>query len=186
MPKRLAVLASGTGTLLEAMIVAGVPIELVVVDRNCRAYSVAVKAGIPAVKHLRTFGRSFDRWVYTDSMVSILQGHKIELVAMAGFMTVFGPTMFETQAYAGKVLNTHPSLLPAFPGDHAVRDALAYGVKVSGFTIHWATAELDSGPIVVQEPVYVEEGDTVETLHERIKAQERIAYSELLHELVSE
>lgn len=186
MPKRLAVLASGTGTLLEAMIAAGVPIELVVVDRNCRAYSLATDAGITTIKHLRTFGRAFDRWAYTETMVTILRAHQIDLVAMAGFMTIFGPTMFEPEAYGGRVLNTHPSLLPAFPGDHAVRDALEYGVKVTGFTIHWATAELDSGPIVVQEPVYVEEGDTVETLHERIKAQERIAYSELLHELVTD
>ena len=89
-------------------------------------------------------------------------------------MTVLGRPMFD--AYGGRVLNTHPSLLPAFPGAHAVRDALAFGVKVTGCTVHIATARMDDGPILAQEAVPVLPDDTEATLHERIKAVERRLY----------
>jgi phosphoribosylglycinamide formyltransferase-1 len=76
-------------------------------------------------------------------------------------------------AFGGKYLNTHPALLPAFPGAHGVRDAMAYGVKVTGCTVHWADAGVDTGPIIAQEAVSIEDSDTEETLHERIKVVER-------------
>ena len=185
MTQRLAVLASHTGSLLEAMIKRGVPIELVITDRECRALHIAAEAGIPHVLLPRTFNKSFDREAYTKSMIALLREHRIDLVAMAGFMTVFTPSMFAKDAYFLKMLNTHPSLLPSFKGDQAVRDALNYGVKVAGCTIHWATEELDGGPILTQEAVKVMPGDTVESLHERIKAVERELYPELLWHMIN-
>ena len=98
----------------------------------------------------------------------------IDVVAMAGFMTVLSARLFEV--YGDRVLNTHPSLLPAFPGAHAVRDALAYGVKVTGCTVHVATEQVDHGPILAQEAVEVLPGDDEGSLHERIKAVERRLY----------
>jgi len=100
------------------------------------------------------------------------------VVAMAGFGTVLGPPIFEV--YYGRILNTHPALLPAFKGWHAVRDAIEAGVKVTGTTVHIATEEVDAGPILAQEPVRVEPGDTEESLHERIKVVERRLYPETI------
>jgi phosphoribosylglycinamide formyltransferase-1 len=101
---------------------------------------------------------------------------------MAGFGTVLGATLQEV--YAGRVVNTHPSLLPAFPGWHAVEEAIAYGVKVTGCTVHLVTLEVDAGPILAQEAVPVLPGDTAERLHERIKATERRLYPRTIRELI--
>ncbi len=160
------------------------PIQLMVADRPCRALEIATEAGVPHVLLSRTFGKSFDREIYTESMLELLHRYDIDLVAMAGFMTVFSPLMFTPEAYSQRILNTHPSLLPSFKGDHAVRDAVEYGVKVSGCTIHWATDELDAGPILKQEAVILLPGDTAESLHERIKVVERSLYTATLHDLV--
>ncbi|HEY4489611.1 MAG TPA: phosphoribosylglycinamide formyltransferase [Candidatus Paceibacterota bacterium] len=184
MTQRLAVFASGTGSLLEAMIAEDLPIELVVTDRECRALGVAREAGIDRIFLVRNFSKDFDRETYTENLVQLLRTREIDLIAMAGFMTVFSPAMFADGAYKLKVLNTHPSLLPSFKGDHAVKDALAAGVKVSGCTIHWATEELDAGLILTQEAVKVLPGDTVESLHERIKVVERELYPLILRELI--
>src|SRR4051812_29234087 len=135
MPKRLAVLASGAGTLQRAIIAQKIPIKLMVADRKCLALEMAASMGVPCTLLSRTFDASFDRVAYTETMVALLRQHGIEFVAMAGFMTVFSPEMFAPDAYRGKVLNTHPSLLPAFPGPTAVKDALFYGVKYTGCTV---------------------------------------------------
>ena len=115
-------------------------------------------------------------------MVDALEAHEVDLVVMAGFMTVLDKPMFD--AYAGRVLNTHPALLPAFTGWHAVRDALAFGVKVTGCTVHIATLEVDDGPILAQEAVPVLADDTEATLHERIKDVERRLYPATIKELL--
>ncbi|MHB1139313.1 MAG: phosphoribosylglycinamide formyltransferase, partial [Microthrixaceae bacterium] len=107
---------------------------------------------------------------------------RIDLVAMAGWGTILGAAAF--QAYPGRILNTHPSLLPAFPGWHAVRDALAYGVKVSGCTVHVATEQVDAGPILAQEAVAVLDGDDEATLHERIKVVERRLYVDTIRTIM--
>jgi phosphoribosylglycinamide formyltransferase-1 len=179
----LAVLASGRGTILEAMLVAGVPVALVASDRPCRALDIGRDAGTEIEVVERTdFGTGFDRTAYTDRLVKTLTAHAVGTVAMAGFMTVLGAPMFE--AYEGRVLNTHPSLLPAFPGAHAVRDALAFGVKVTGCTVHIATVRTDDGPILAQEAVPVLDGDDEARLHERIKAVERRLYPRVVKEFV--
>jgi phosphoribosylglycinamide formyltransferase 1 len=181
---RLAVLASGSGTILESMVACGVPIDLLVADRPCRALEVAAAAGVDGELVARsTFGAAFDRVAYTAELVSALARRDIEVVAMAGFMTVLAAPMFEV--YEGRVLNTHPSLLPAFPGAHAVRDALAFGVKVTGCTVHIATIRMDDGPILAQEAVPVLTDDTEATLHERIKAAERHLYPAVVQEFLS-
>jgi phosphoribosylglycinamide formyltransferase-1 len=180
MSLRLAVLASGTGSLFASMLEHKLDIQLLVTDRPCHALEIAEEAGIPCQCIPRTFRRDFDREGYTFRMLELLCEHNIGLVAMAGFMTVFSPLMFTWGNYQSKILNTHPSLLPSFKGEHAVRDALDYGVKITGCTIHWATEELDAGPILTQEAVKVLPGDTVESLHERIKVVERELYPALL------
>lgn len=179
---KLAVLVSGTSSILEAMVIANLPIELVVADRPCRGLEIAEKARIPNKLHSRVFGKSFERREYTLDMVKILKQHGIGLVAMAGFMTVFDSIIFSH--YQDRIINIHPSLLPAFKGDHAVADALKFGVKVTGTTIHFATPELDNGAIIAQEAVPVLAGDTVETLHERIKVVERRLYPETIFRLL--
>lgn len=185
MPPRLAVLASGTGSLFEAMLEQGVSIDYFLADRECRALGISIKEGVPSMLLPRPFNKHFDRDKYTRALIRFLHEHDIGLVAMAGFMTVLSPSMFAPGAYRSKVLNTHPSLLPSFKGHWAVKDALEYGVKVTGCTIHLATEELDNGPILAQEAVRVMPGDTVESLHERIKAVERVLYPVLIKELIS-
>jgi phosphoribosylglycinamide formyltransferase-1 len=121
-----------------------------------------------------SFGAGFDRTAYTNDVVEVLQRAQIELVVMAGFGTIFDKPIHD--AFPGHILNTHPALLPAFKGWHAVDDALARGVKVTGCTVHVATLEVDDGPILAQEAVDVLPGDTKDSLHERIKAVERHLY----------
>jgi phosphoribosylglycinamide formyltransferase-1 len=186
---RLGVLASGTGTILTAVIDAGIEVDTVIVDRPCRAEKLAADAGITVVTLERTsFGADFDRVAYTERVIAALVdrpadagsigGRPVDTVAMAGFGTILSPRFFVV--FAGRVLNTHPALLPAFKGWHAVEAALAAGVKVSGCTVHLATAVVDDGPILAQQAVIVEPGDTAETLHERIKAVERTLYPETI------
>jgi phosphoribosylglycinamide formyltransferase 1 len=179
----IAVLASGSGTILESVLASRLPVAVVLSDRPCRALRVAADAGVAAVLVERTsFGPSFDRLGYTHEVIDALEAHGVDVVAMAGFMTVLDKPFVDR--WPGRVLNTHPSLLPAFPGAHGVRDALEAGVKVTGCTVHIATAELDAGPIVAQTAVDVLAGDTVESLHERIKAVERRLYVETVRGIV--
>ena len=172
---RLGVLASGSGTVLEAILDAGLPVTVVLVDRPCRAASLAEAAGVPAVTVLRdSYGADFDRAAFTEQVVGALAGAAVDVVAMAGFGTVLGGAVFDR--WPGRVLNTHPALLPAFKGWHAVRDALAAGVATTGCTVHVATETVDAGPILAQQEVAVEAGDTELSLHERIKVVERRLY----------
>ncbi len=180
-----AVLASGSGTLLDAILTEGIPVRLVVVDRPCAATEVARGHGVEAVVHERTsFGPSFDRDAYSAEVAAILRTAGVELVVMAGWGTVFSQPMHD--AYPFRILNTHPALLPAFKGWHAVDEALSYGVKVTGCTIHVATLEMDAGPILAQEAVPVLDDDTAETLHERIKAVERRIYPDTIRAVLAD
>jgi phosphoribosylglycinamide formyltransferase 1 len=180
---RIGVLASGSGTLLEAMIEGGLPIALVVADRPCRALEIGAEHDVPSVLLTRpSYGPDFDREGYTKDLVAVLQEHRIALVVMAGFGTVLGVPAFE--AFPGRVLNTHPALLPSFKGWHAVRDALAYGVKVTGCTVHVATPEVDHGPILAQQAVPVLPDDDETSLHERIKQVERRLYVETIRDIL--
>jgi len=180
---RLAVLASGSGTLLDAMAIGGLPIDLVMVDRHCAVESVAARHGLECrLVERGDFGAGFDRDAYTDRVLDRLSIERVDLVAMAGWGTILGAAAF--QAYPGRILNTHPSLLPSFPGWHAVRDALAYGVKVSGCTVHVATEQVDTGPILAQEAVAVLDTDDEASLHERIKDVERRLYVRTIRDIL--
>jgi phosphoribosylglycinamide formyltransferase-1 len=177
------VLASGNGTILQAILDARLPVAVVVVDRSCAATGRAETAGVPVEIVERTsFGPEFDRAAYTQQVVDALERHDVDLIAMAGFGTILDAPIHD--AFPGRIVNTHPALLPAFKGWHAVEDALAAGVKVTGWTAHVATLEVDDGPILAQEAVEVRDDDTVEDLHERIKAVERRRYPQVLRQLL--
>ena len=177
-PVRIGVLASGSGTILEAILADGLPVQLVATDRPCRALEVAVTADVATVLVDRAdfggFGDTFDRIGYTRVLADTLVAAGVDVVVMAGFGTVLDQPVHD--AYPGRILNTHPALLPAFPGWHSVEEALVAGVPVTGTTVHLATLEMDAGPILAQQEVPVVPGDTVDSLHERIKAVERTLY----------
>lgn len=183
---RIGVLVSGSGTILEAIVAAALPVRLVVADRSCRALEVATAAGVAAVLVGRAdfggFGPSFDRDGYTRAVTDELAAGGIDVVVMAGFGTVLGQPIHD--AFPGRILNTHPALLPAFPGWHPVADALAAGVAETGTTVHIATLEMDAGPVLAQARVPVLPDDTEATLHERIKSVERTLYPDAIRRFV--
>jgi phosphoribosylglycinamide formyltransferase-1 len=168
------VLASGTGSLLNSLLAAAqgdYPARVVAVgvDRDCRATQIAAEADIPAFAVRVGEHPTRDDW--DAAITEATAAHQPDLVVSAGFMRILGPQFLSR--FNGRILNTHPALLPAFPGAHGVRDALAYGVKVTGCTVHLVDAGVDTGPILAQQPVEVRDGDNEETLHERIKVVER-------------
>ncbi len=180
---RIGVLASGSGTILQALLDADLPIAVVIVDRECPATARAEQRGIPAELVRRSsYGQDFDRVAYTHEIVDVLARYEVDLVAMAGFGTILEKPIHD--AYPDRIVNTHPALLPAFKGWHAVEEAFAAGVKVTGCTVHFARLDVDDGPILAQEAVPVLAEDTVETLHERIKDVERRLYPAVLRELM--
>ena len=179
---RLCVLVSGSGTILEAILEAGIKVNLVASDRACRGLDVGRDAGIETTLVDRVdfggFSRAFDREAYSKTLANVLEQHDIDLIAMAGFGTIMTASFHEV--FPGRVLNTHPSLLPEFKGWHAVGEALKAGVKETGCTVHVATEALDDGPILAQRKVAVFDDDTELSLHERIKIVERTLYPMVL------
>ncbi len=173
-PARLVVLASGTGSLLESLLDAAVgdyPARVVAVgvDRDCRAAEIATAASLPTFTVRLTDHPDRDAW--DAALTAATAAHSPDLVVSAGFMKILGPRFLSQ--FSGRTFNTHPTLLPAFPGAHGVADALAYGVKVTGCTVHLVDAGTDTGPILAQQPISVLDDDDEETLHERIKVTER-------------
>jgi phosphoribosylglycinamide formyltransferase 1 len=173
-PARLVVLGSGTGSLLESLLAAAVgdyPARVVAVgtDRDCRALEVAAAHGIAG--YTVKLADHADRDAWDAAITAATVEHRPDLVVSAGFMKILGAQFLSR--FTGRVVNTHPALLPAFPGAHAVPDALAYGVRVTGCTVHLVDAGVDTGPILAQEAVPVLDGDDEIALHERIKVAER-------------
>jgi phosphoribosylglycinamide formyltransferase-1 len=170
------VLVSGVGSNLQALIDAsrdpayGAAIVAVGADRtDIEALARAERAGIPTfVVELPDFDSRAD---WDIALTQQAAKYDPDLVVLAGFMKLVGPAFLDR--FAGRIVNTHPSLLPSFPGAHGPRDALDHGVKVTGATLFYVDAGLDEGPIIAQVPVPVEPGDDVESLHERIKVAER-------------
>jgi phosphoribosylglycinamide formyltransferase-1 len=164
------------------MLEAGVEVALVASDRPCRGLDVAADAGVKALlvdrERFGGFTQSFDRDAYSVALAKALRGEEIDLVAMAGFGTIVTGSFH--RVFPGRVLNTHPSLLPEFKGWHAVKATLAAGVSESGCTVHVATEALDDGPILAQRRVPVYDDDTEESLHERIKSVERTLYPDVI------
>jgi phosphoribosylglycinamide formyltransferase 1 len=173
-PARLVVLASGTGSLLASLLAAAVddyPARVVAVgtDRKCAAVDIAAEAGVPS--YTVRLGDYDDRDAWDAALTEATAEHEPDLVVSAGFMKILGGQFLSR--FPGRVVNTHPALLPAFPGAHAVPEALAYGVRVTGCTVHLVDSGMDTGPILAQQAVEVLDDDTEETLHERIKVVER-------------
>lgn len=175
-------MASGTGSLLASLLARaaapGAPFVVagVVVDRDCAAIEVAEAAGVPSV--VCATADYPDRAAWDAALLGVVRGWAPQWVVTAGFMKILGPAFLGE--YAQRVINSHPALLPAFPGAHGVADALAYGVAVTGCTVHLVDAGVDTGPILAQRVVDVLPTDTVDSLHERIKIIER----ELLPDVV--
>jgi phosphoribosylglycinamide formyltransferase 1 len=170
----LVVLASGTGSLLASLLEAAVgnyPARVVAVgvDRDCPAAEIAAAASLPTFR-VRLADHP-DRQAWDVALAEAAAAHSPDLVVSAGFMKILGPQFLSK--FEGRTLNTHPALLPAFPGAHGVADALAHGVKVTGCTVHLVDAGTDTGPILAQQAIAVFDDDDEATLHERIKITER-------------
>lgn len=187
MPARLVILASGAGSTLQAFLDAVSTGELEAViaavgsDRpECAALQRARDAGVPTFAVPLTPGSNRELW--NDQLAEAIAQAAPDLVVLAGFMRVLGPTVVRRF----RVVNTHPSLLPSFPGAHAVRDALTHGVRISGVTVHWVDEGLDSGPIIAQAPVPVYPDDNEDTLRARIQDVEKPLYLTTIRSLAEE
>ena len=180
-PARLVVLASGTGTLLASLLQSArgdYPARVVAVgvDRDCVAVDVAKDADVPVFcVRLRDYP---DRAAWDAAITESTAEYEPDLIVSAGFMKILGPQFLSR--FIGRVINSHPALLPAFPGAHAVAATLDYGVKITGCTVHLVDAGTDTGPILAQEVVAVQDDDDEATLHERIKVVERRLLAEVI------
>jgi len=187
-PARLVVLLSGTGTLLQALLDAcadpayGARVVAVGSDRpGVVGLDRAVTAGVETFVH--PLAGSVDRATWDADLAARVAAHEPDLVISAGFMKLLGPDFLAR--FGGRTINTHPALLPAFPGMHGARDALAYGVKVTGATVFLVDAGVDTGVVLDQAVVPVLDDDTVDSLHERIKVAERDLLVSTTHALVT-
>ncbi|WP_207346140.1 phosphoribosylglycinamide formyltransferase [Arthrobacter sp. E3] len=183
---RIVVLVSGTGSNLQAVIDAvanGVlPVEIAAVGADrLGTYGVerSANAGLETFEvNFKDFGTRSD---WDAALLEKVASYSPDYVVSSGFMRIVAPDFIN--AFEGRYVNTHPALLPSFPGAHGVRDAMAYGVKVTGCTVHFADAGVDTGPIIAQTPVDVLPEDTEESLHERIKLAERELLIKVLGDL---
>jgi phosphoribosylglycinamide formyltransferase-1 len=187
-PARLVVLVSGSGTLLQALLEAcvdpayGARVVAVGADRGGIAgLDRAAAFDVPSFVH--PYANGDDRAVWDAALTEQVAAYEPDLVISAGFMKLVGPAFLGR--FGGRFINTHPALLPSFPGMHGSRDALAYGVKVTGATIFLVDSGVDTGVILDQAAVPVVDDDTVETLHERIKVEERRLLVETTHRLAT-
>jgi phosphoribosylglycinamide formyltransferase 1 len=180
--KRLGILISGRGSNFEAIarnIAAGsIPAEIAVVLANrsdARGLEIAKDLGLNAVC---IPSKGLDREVYDRLLLEQLAKNSVDLVCLAGYMRLLSATFI--RQFPNRILNIHPSLLPAFPGLDAQHQALAHGVKITGCTVHFVDEGLDAGPIILQSAVAVTDGDTVDTLSARILQEEHRIYSEAI------
>jgi formyltetrahydrofolate-dependent phosphoribosylglycinamide formyltransferase len=184
---RVVVLLSGTGSLCAALLAAAddaaYPAQVVAVgaDRDAPGLEHARRRGLPTF--VRPLRRGDDRAAWDRALAADLAAHEPDLVVSAGFMRIVGPAVLDR--FEGRLVNTHPALLPAFPGAHAVRDALAAGAGVTGATVHLVDAGVDTGPVLAQREVAVEPGDDEAALHERIKTVERDLLVQTVADLVT-
>jgi len=177
--KGIVILISGRGSNMEALLAARLPARVAAVISNnpqARGLGIARDRGIAvAVVDHRAFA---DRAAFDVALAAAIDRHRPDLVALAGFMRILTPSFIER--YSGRIMNIHPSLLPAFPGLHTHRRALAAGVRIHGCTAHFVTTDLDSGPVIVQAAVPVQPGDTEEQLAARVLAQEHRIYPQAI------
>lgn len=176
---RYAVLASGSGSNLQALIESKIPKPTIVIgDLECGALERARKVNIPA--ELVPF--KGDRRAFTATILDLAMSHGVGTLVLAGFMRILGPAA--SQSLPNRIVNIHPSLLPAFPGRDAVGQALAAGVKITGVTVHFVDEFVDHGPIIAQQAVPVFVDDNVESLHARIQKEEHQLYPRVVKALL--
>lgn len=179
---RVVVLASGTGSLFQELIDQSSNLEIEIValiaDAEVQACDRARSAGIPVV----ILPMKSDREIWNAELAGRLRSLDPDLIVSAGFMRILGKDL--VSEFEGRIINTHPALLPNFPGAHAVRDALQAGVSETGSTIHFVDAGVDTGPIIARQRVDVIAGDTEASLHERIKVAERKLLLEVVKNVV--
>ena len=173
MPARVVVLASGSGSTLQALLDAQDPsYEVVAVGSDRPGATALARAEHAGVETFTVTPADFaDRPAWDVALAAEVARREPDLVVLAGFMRILGAPVVER--FGGRMVNTHPALLPSFPGAHGVRDALAHGVKVTGCTVHLVDSGVDTGPILDQVAVRVLDGDDEHSLHERIKSHER-------------
>jgi phosphoribosylglycinamide formyltransferase-1 len=180
-PPRLVVLASGSGSTLQALLDAGLPVVAVGTDvPACPAVDRARAAGVA------TFAVALadyaDRRQWNDALADKIASYRPDLVVLAGFMRILAPSVVARF----KIVNTHPALLPAFPGAHAIRDALAAGVTSTGVTVHWVDDGVDTGPVITAREVPIEPGDDEESLRQRVQSVEKPLYIQAIRQLCEE
>ena len=181
---KIAVLVSGSGTNLQTLIeqlhqdeTSDIDIAVVISDRR-KAYALtrAKRAGIPTnIVRVQDFE---SRQNFDAEISRRVEHYGVELIVLAGFMKLFQPPF--VRKYRNRIINVHPTLLPAFPGAHPVADTLAYGVKIAGVTVHFVDEDVDSGPIIAQSAVPVLDTDDEESLHNRIQVEEHRLYPEVI------
>jgi len=173
--KKIVILISGRGSNMEAMLAARLPVHIAAVISNrpdAKGLETAARAGIDtAVLDHKQFA---SRESFDQALATLIDGYQPDLVVLAGFMRILTPAFVEH--YAGRMLNIHPSLLPSFPGLHTHQRAIEAGVRIHGCTVHFVTADLDHGPVVVQAAVVVQPDDTEATLAARVLAEEHKVY----------
>jgi len=180
---RLAVLVSGSGTLLQALIDAPSPEFAItgVISDKADAFGLQRARDAGIATDVVSPAQYQDRDAWNAQLVSALGSLQPDWIVCAGFMRILGEQVL--RAYPGRIINSHPALLPAFPGAHGVRDALAYGVCVTGCTVHLVDTGVDTGPILAQQAVTIEPDDDEQSLHERIKVVERAMLVQTVRDL---
>jgi phosphoribosylglycinamide formyltransferase-1 len=179
-PARLVVLASGSGTTLQALLDAQLPGEIVAAGTDVPGCPAMKRAEVAGVATFSVAPPDYaDRSAWNDALASSLGGYAPDLVVLAGFMRILAPAVVRRF----RIVNTHPSLLPSFPGAHALRDALAAGVASTGVTVHWVDEGVDTGPVIAQAAVPIEAGDDEDSLRERVQAVEKPLYVATITEL---
>lgn len=187
--KRIAIFASGSGTNFQAIVDAvkkgdiQAEVALLVCDRpQAKVIERAIREHVPIFvfnpKQYET-KQQFEREILQQ-----LQQKEIDLVVLAGYMRLIGPTLL--QAYPNRIVNIHPSLLPAFPGKDAIGQAYRYGVKVTGVTVHYVDEGMDTGPIIAQRALYIDDGEPLESVERRIHEIEHVLYPQVIQQLLTE
>ena len=182
--RSLAILASGSGTNMQAILDAatsdpdfGAKAVVVVSDRSgAHALTRAAEAGIPSA--VVSWADYDGRQAFTKAICDVVEDHQADTMVLAGFMRILGPEAIDR--FSNRILNIHPALLPAFPGAHAVEEALSYGAKVTGVTVHFVDEQVDHGPVISQVPVRIDPTDDPASLHRRIQRIEHELYPEVI------
>jgi phosphoribosylglycinamide formyltransferase, formyltetrahydrofolate-dependent len=180
---KISVLVSGRGTNLQSVIdaiengeIKNAEIVGVISDKE-EAYALK-RAENHGIEGIYVNPKAYDRQAYDDALLKILKEKETDLVLLAGYLRIISDSL--VNAYKNRIINIHPSLLPSFKGLNAQKQALDYGVKFTGCTVHFVEPDLDAGPIIMQKIIAIEDGDTVETLSERLLVEENKAYREVV------